>query len=209
MHLDFTPEHDQLRKQIRSYYADLFTPEVRAAFDAEHEEMGGPVFREIVGRMGRAGWLGVGWPVEYGGQGFTPIEQFIFWDETYRARAPLPIIPVNTIGPTIMRHGSEEQKRNLLPAILRGELFFGVGYTEPNAGTPSDGSMHAMLPPEGVRELLAKGWGEMHPLALTGQIPETAVMVFGPRDEGEVDVILDILSVSYDFARGAYRATDT
>ena len=135
MHLDFTAEQSALRKELRDYYRDLFTPELRAAFDAEHEEMGGPVFREIVGRMGRDGWLGIGWPVEYGGQGRTPIEQFIFWDETYRANAPLNIIPVNTIGPTLMRHGSEEQKAEMLPKILRGELFFGVGYTEPHAGT--------------------------------------------------------------------------
>ena len=135
MHLDFTPEQQALRKEIRSYYRGLFTSELRAAFDAEHEEMGGPVFREIVGRMGRDGWLGIGWPKEYGGQGRSPIEQFIFWDETYRARAPLPIIPVNTIGPTLMQHGSEEWKAALLPKILKGELFFGIGYTEPSAGT--------------------------------------------------------------------------
>ena len=135
MHIDLTPEQIALRDEIRDYYRELFTPELRAAFDAEREEMGGPVFREIVGRMGRDGWLGVGWPKEYGGQGRTPIEQFIFWNETYRANAPLNIIPVNTIGPTLMRHGSEEQKAELLPKILRGELFFGVGYTEPQAGT--------------------------------------------------------------------------
>jgi alkylation response protein AidB-like acyl-CoA dehydrogenase len=135
MHLDFTPEQKALRREIRSYYEALFTPDLRAAFDAEHEEMGGPVFREIVSRMGRDGWLGIGWPVAYGGQGRSPIEQFIFWDETYRARAPLPIIPVNTIGPTIMQFGTEDQKWDLLPKILRGELMFGVGYTEPDAGT--------------------------------------------------------------------------
>jgi alkylation response protein AidB-like acyl-CoA dehydrogenase len=135
MHVDFSPEQKRLRQEIRGFYRELFTPELRRAFDAEHEEMGGPVFREIVRRMGAAGWLGIGWPVEYGGQGRSPIEQFIFWDETYRARAPLPIIPVNTIGPTIMQFGSEAQKKTLLPRILRGELMFGVGYTEPGAGT--------------------------------------------------------------------------
>jgi alkylation response protein AidB-like acyl-CoA dehydrogenase len=135
MHIDFSPEQTLLRQQIRDYYCELFTPELRAAFDAEHEEMGGPVFRQIVGQMGRDGWLGIGWPKEYGGQGRTAIEQFIFWDETYRANAPLNIIPVNTIGPTLMQHGSEEQKAEMLPKILRGELFFGVGYTEPQAGT--------------------------------------------------------------------------
>ncbi|HEY8156645.1 MAG TPA: acyl-CoA dehydrogenase family protein [Myxococcota bacterium] len=135
MHLEFTPEQQRLRQEIRAYYRALFTPELRAALDAEWEEMGGPVFREVVGRMGKDGWLGIGWPREYGGQGRTPLEQFIFWDETYRARAPLPIIAVNTIGPTLMQFGTPEQKAELLPGIVKGELIFGVGYTEPGAGT--------------------------------------------------------------------------
>jgi alkylation response protein AidB-like acyl-CoA dehydrogenase len=135
MYIDFTPEQKKLRNEVRAYYRDLFTPELRAAFDAEREEMGGPVFRELVGQMGRDGWLGIGWPKEYGGQGRTPLEQFIFWNETWKARAPLPIIMVTTIGPTLMKYGSEEQKQEILPRIQRGELFFGVGYSEPNAGT--------------------------------------------------------------------------
>ena len=135
MHLDFTPEQDALRREIRGYYRDLFTPELRAALDAEWHECGGPVFRHVVGRMGGDGWLGIGWPKEYGGQGRTALEQFIFWDETYRARAPLPVIAVNTVGPTIMEFGTPAQKATLLPGILQGKLFFGIGYTEPNAGT--------------------------------------------------------------------------
>lgn len=135
MHLDYSPAQQQLRVEIRSYYRELFTPELRARFDAEHEEMGGPVFREIVGRMGADGWLGIGWPEEFGGKGMGPLEQYIFWDETYRAHAPLPVIGVNTIGPTIIQYGTDEQKAELLPKILEGKIFFGVGYTEPSAGT--------------------------------------------------------------------------
>ena len=135
MHLDFTPEQDALRREIRTYYRDLFTPELRAALDAEWHECGGPVYRHVVGRMGTDGWLGIGWPKEYGGQGRTALEQFIFWDETYRARAPLHVIAVNTVGPTIMEFGTEVQKKTLLPGILKGKLFFGIGYTEPGAGT--------------------------------------------------------------------------
>ncbi len=74
---------------------------------------------------------------------------------------------------------------------------------------PYDGSMHAMLPPEGVRELLAKRWGEMHPLALSGHIPSTAVMLFGPRDDTDLEIILSLLSLSYDFARGQYGARES
>ncbi|HEX7408404.1 MAG TPA: acyl-CoA dehydrogenase family protein [Candidatus Binatia bacterium] len=135
MYLDFTPEQQALRKEIREYYRNLFTPELRAALDAEWHEVGGPVFREIVGRMGADGWLGIGWPKEYGGQGRSAIEQFIFWNETYRARAPLPVIAINTVGPTIMQFGTPEQKAELLPRILKGRLFVAIGYTEPSAGT--------------------------------------------------------------------------
>jgi alkylation response protein AidB-like acyl-CoA dehydrogenase len=135
MYLDFTPEQQVLRQEISDYFAGLLTPDLRADLDAEWDECGGPVFRRVVERMGEDGWLGIGWPVEYGGQGRTALEQFIFWDEVYRCRAPLHIIPVNTIGPAIMAFGSPEQKADLLPKILKGKLFFGVGYTEPSAGT--------------------------------------------------------------------------
>jgi alkylation response protein AidB-like acyl-CoA dehydrogenase len=135
MHLEFTPEQQALRQEIRDYYRRLFTPALRAALDAEWHEVGGPVFRQIVRQMGADGWLGIGWPKEYGGQGRTPLEQFVFWDETYRARAPLPIIGVNTIGPTLMQFGTGAQKAEFLPKILHGELFFAVGYSEPSAGT--------------------------------------------------------------------------
>jgi alkylation response protein AidB-like acyl-CoA dehydrogenase len=135
MHLDFTPEQQSLRQEIRRYWQELFTPEMRARFDAEHEEMGGPVFREIVRRMGEDGWLAIGWPEEHGGQGRTTLEQFIFWDETHRARAPLPFIGVCTIGPTLMQFGTEEQKRSYLPGLARGDLIFGMGYTESASGT--------------------------------------------------------------------------
>src|SRR5450759_2373105 len=134
MYIDFTPEQQALRREVRAFFQQLFTPEVRAAFDAEGAG-GGPVFRDLVARMGAAGWLGIGWPKEYGGQGRSAIEQFIFWDETYRAGGPLPIIGINTVGPAIMRFGTPEQRVELLPKILKGQLIIAVGYTEPSAGT--------------------------------------------------------------------------
>jgi alkylation response protein AidB-like acyl-CoA dehydrogenase len=135
MYLDFTPEQKALRAEVRRYYQDLFTPELRRALDDQWDQLGGPAFREVMGRMGRDGWLGIGWPREYGGQGRGPLEQFIFWDETYRARAPLPVITVNTVGPTLMQFGSDAQKADLLPQIVRGEILIGMGYTEAAAGT--------------------------------------------------------------------------
>ena len=135
MFLDFTPEQKVLRREIRSYYAGLFTPQLRQALDEQWDQLGGPAFREAMGRMGKDGWLTLGWPKEYGGQGKGAVEQFIFWDETYRARAPLPLITVNTVGPTLIQYGSEAQKAEILPRIRDGELLVGIGYTEPGAGT--------------------------------------------------------------------------
>ncbi|TML92468.1 MAG: acyl-CoA dehydrogenase [Actinobacteria bacterium] len=133
MHLDYTPEQQALRKELRAYFDELLTDEVRAALGVSGE--GSPLFRTLVAKMGADGWLGVGWPKEYGGQGRPPTDQFIVFDEVQRAGAPFPFVTVNTVGPTIMRFGTEAQKAQLLPAILRGELNFAIGYTEPEAGT--------------------------------------------------------------------------
>ena len=78
-------------------------------------EAGGAAYRDVVRQMGKDGWLGVGWPTEYGGQGRTPLEQLIFYDEAQRAGVPMPLVTLNTVGPTLMRFGSDEQ-RGLLPA---------------------------------------------------------------------------------------------
>jgi alkylation response protein AidB-like acyl-CoA dehydrogenase len=85
--------------------------------------------------MGRDGWLGVGWPVEFGGRGFGQVEQTIFVNEAARRDVPLPYVTLQTVGPTLMRYGTEEQKEFFLPRILSGDLHFAIGYTEPEAGT--------------------------------------------------------------------------
>ena len=133
MYLDYTPAQKELRDQLRAYFADLLTPHVREALSKEGH--GGPTSREVRQKMGADGWLGVGWPTEYGGQGRTVLEQFVFFDEATRAGAPVPMIALNTVGPTIMRHGSPEQKDFFLPRILAGELDVAIGYTEPGSGT--------------------------------------------------------------------------
>src|SRR6202035_499354 len=89
----------------------------------------------VVRQVGKDGWLGIGWPTEFGGQGRPATDQFIFFDETRRAGSPFPFVTINTVGPTIMRYGTEAQKAFFLPKILAGELNFAIGYTEPEAGT--------------------------------------------------------------------------
>ncbi len=133
MHLEETAEQQALRKELRAYFQGLMTPAVRAELGTVGE--GSPAFRRLVRQMGRDGWLGIGWPTEFGGQGRPATDQFIFFDEVQRAEAPFPFVTVNTVGPTIMRFGTDEQKARLLPGILSGDLNFAIGYTEPEAGT--------------------------------------------------------------------------
>ncbi|MGP8060604.1 MAG: acyl-CoA dehydrogenase family protein [Acidimicrobiales bacterium] len=133
MFLEESPDQQRLRTELRAYYADLLTDEVRAGLSDGGE--GGEQWRQVVRRIGKDGWLGIGWPTEFGGQGRPATDQFIFFDETRRAGAPFPFVTINTVGPTMMRYGTAAQKSFFLPKILAGELNFAIGYTEPEAGT--------------------------------------------------------------------------
>ena len=89
----------------------------------------------MIRQLGTDGWLGIGWPKEYGGQARSMIEQLIFTDAAAVAGVPIPYLTLNTVGPTIMRFGTDEQKEYFLPRILEGELHFSIGYSEPGSGT--------------------------------------------------------------------------
>jgi alkylation response protein AidB-like acyl-CoA dehydrogenase len=131
--LTYTPEQEKLRDELREYFEGLLPPEIKSQIN--YGESGGQVYRQVIRQMGADGWLGIGWPKEYGGQGRTPVEQFVFFDEALRAGAPIPLVTLNTVGPTLMTFGTDEQKERFLPPILRGEMHFAIGYTEPGAGT--------------------------------------------------------------------------
>jgi alkylation response protein AidB-like acyl-CoA dehydrogenase len=136
MHLAYTPEQEQLRRELRAYFAGLMTPELRAGLtDHGAEYGGGQAYREIVRQLGRDGWLVLGWPVEYGGRGGSMIDQLIFTDEAAIAHVPVPFLTLNSVGPTIMKFGTPEQKAQYLPRIASGEIHFSIGYSEPEAGT--------------------------------------------------------------------------
>jgi alkylation response protein AidB-like acyl-CoA dehydrogenase len=132
MRLRYTAEQEALRGRLRSYYSALLDARTRSELAADPQ---GPAMRRVVKQMASDGWLGLGWPTEHGGQGKGPVEQYIFFDETMRAAAPFPVIAVNLIGPTLMEHGTEDQRGAHLPRILSGEHFFCIGYSEPEAGT--------------------------------------------------------------------------
>jgi alkylation response protein AidB-like acyl-CoA dehydrogenase len=136
MQIAFTEEQEALRKELRAYFANLMTPEVQEEMASGDGEYGnGDLYKRLVRQMGQDGWLGIGWPTEYGGQNRTMIEQLIFMDEASLANAPVPFLTINTVGPTIMHYGTEEQKKEFLPKIIGGQMHFSIGYSEPEAGT--------------------------------------------------------------------------
>jgi len=136
MEICYTPAQEQLRSDLRNYFAGLMTPEVRAGLDpARGEYGGGETYQQVVRQMGSDGWLTLGWPTEYGGTGGSALDQLIFTDEAAVAGAPVPFLTINTVGPTIMRYGTPEQRAFYLPKIAAGEIHFSIGYSEPDAGT--------------------------------------------------------------------------
>jgi 3-oxocholest-4-en-26-oyl-CoA dehydrogenase alpha subunit len=148
MHIALTPEQDKLRAELRDYFEALVTPERRAGLAASTNAFGddaagggdgefgaADVYKEVIRQIGHDGWLGIGWPEEYGGQDRSMMDQLIFTDEAAIAGVPIPYLTLNTVGPTIMRFGTDAQKTEILPKILRGEMHFSIGYSEPGSGT--------------------------------------------------------------------------
>ncbi|MFK4069556.1 acyl-CoA dehydrogenase family protein [Streptomyces sp. NPDC029674] len=128
MHLAPTERQRRLRAELRAYFREVMPDGPPAAADAAEQ-------RRLLRRIGADGMLGLGWPVAYGGQGRGADEQFVFFDEAHRAGAPVSMVTLNTVGPTLMKYGTEEQKAAFLPGILRGDIIFAIGYSEPSAGT--------------------------------------------------------------------------
>lgn len=136
MEFALTPEQEQFAKDFENYLKTHMTPEMIAERDDnELAYSESPLCMEFIRQMGRDGWLGIGWPKEYGGQGRSPMDQHIFYEIASYWDAPMPMLSLNTVGPAIMRYGTDEQKNEFLPRILRGEMEVCIGYTEPEAGT--------------------------------------------------------------------------
>src|SRR6266550_436840 len=141
MDFTYTPEQEQFRAEIRRWLAANLTDDLRiedptderVAPDRETFERR----RDWQRRMFAAGWVGISWPKEYGGRGATLMEQVIYDEECFRARAP--VLPgysgIGMAGPTIIEWGTPAQKRRYLPRILGGDDIWCQGYSEPGAGS--------------------------------------------------------------------------
>jgi alkylation response protein AidB-like acyl-CoA dehydrogenase len=128
----YNKEQRELRLELRNYFKKIMTPDVVAEVVGKE---GGPRFREIIAKLGEDGILTLGWPEEYGGKNFTTVEQLILFEEAWSAHTPFPLITINTVGPAIMKFGTDEQKDFFLPKIAAGQCIFAVGYTEAGSGT--------------------------------------------------------------------------
>lgn len=130
--LELTAAQRSLKAELRAYFTGL-------ADHDQHVDMGrdrhGPTYQRVVRQMGTDGWMGIGWPKEYGGHGLGEIEQTIFANEAQRADVHLPAVTLQTVGPTLIRYGTEKQKDMFLKRILAGDVHFAIGYSEPDAGT--------------------------------------------------------------------------
>ncbi len=132
MLIDYSDDQKALRKELRAYFSKLITPEI---YEATRGAETGELYKKLIRQMGSDGWLAVGWPKEYGGQGLTISDQLAFFEEALLAGAPIPFVTLNTVGPALMGYGSEQHKQQFLPPIAAGEIHFAIGYTEPGAGT--------------------------------------------------------------------------
>lgn len=139
MDFELTKEQMELDHELDVYLDNLISPEYME--ERWHRMEGGspetaPHFCKLIRQLGEDGWLGIGWPSEYGGQDRSHIEQYIFFDKVFgKYRIPIPMLTLNTVGPTIMAVGTDEQKKLFLPKILKGTLNVAIGYTEPEAGS--------------------------------------------------------------------------
>ncbi|MCR1781443.1 acyl-CoA dehydrogenase [Nocardioides carbamazepini] len=136
--LELTEDQRALKARLREYFGG-----VAAEFDGLHDpdpvegawNRHGPTYERMIRRLGTDGWMGVGWPKEYGGHGLGEVEQTIFANEAQYADVHLPSVTLQTVGPTLIKYGTQQQKDLFLERILKGDVHFAIGYSEPDAGT--------------------------------------------------------------------------
>ncbi len=134
MNLDFTPEEARFRAEVRDWL-QANAPKERRPVDGKAAEAFDYAWQQ---KQYEAGWAGISWPKEYGGKGFSLIQQLIWWEEYAKAEGPylgIFFVALSHAGPTIIARGTEEQKSFYLPRILRGETPWCQGFSEPGAGS--------------------------------------------------------------------------
>jgi alkylation response protein AidB-like acyl-CoA dehydrogenase len=135
MDFGFRKEEEDLISEVRAFIKKEATPEMLAETRELGQIYGGPEGRKFIQKFAAKGWLTPNWPKEFGGMGASEMVTYIIRDEMAYARVPSVFVAAHMAGPTILRVGNEELKKEYLPRIARGEVEFALGYTEPQAGS--------------------------------------------------------------------------
>ncbi len=136
MKIEFTPEQQALREEVRAYMATVMNPAMREEMkDPEYTEGGGPEFRKQMARLGADGWISLSWPRSLGGREASVMDQYIFTEEVIATSFPYPFLTTESVGPVLAEHASEKVREEAVKGILRGEVTVAIGYSEPGAGT--------------------------------------------------------------------------
>jgi len=130
---DLPPEAEALRKEVREFLAEQFS----GAHPVKRARSWGGFDREFSKRVGARGWIGMTWPKKYGGQERTFLERYVVMEEMLAAGAPVSVhwVADRQSGPLLIRFGTDEQRQRVLPGIIRGELAFAIGMSEPDSGS--------------------------------------------------------------------------
>ena len=139
MDLNLTVAEEAFRQQVANWMKENLPREwKRPRFEVfPPDDDTAVICRKWQEKLGAAGWLGLSWPTEYGGRGATMMEQVIFMAEAAAAGAPAPLdgMGLNMVGPALIEMGTPEQKARFLSPILRGQMVWCQGFSEPNAGS--------------------------------------------------------------------------
>lgn len=154
MDFEFSPEERAFEAEVEAFLAAEHSPDV---MDAHPEQLSQtvdtPAKRAFMRKLSARGWLGMSWPKQYGGQERPGIYDFLLTEALSRHGAPQPGKGVGIVGKTIIRHGNEKMKQLFLPQIIRGEVEFAIGYSEPGAGSDA-----ANMRLEATRDDARRGW---------------------------------------------------
>lgn len=139
MDFNYTPEEMAFREEVKQWFKENLPPgwvNPQVSLPEEPDEQF-EFLRQFQKKLYERGWVGLSWPKEYGGKGASLLEQVIFEEELARAEAPHIVgrSGISLLGPTLMHHGTEEQKQRFLPKILSADEIWCQGFSEPNAGS--------------------------------------------------------------------------
>ena len=132
MEFAYTAEQQALRDEVQRFIQENVNEDVRREIENTDEMSQGPLVRDLRKKVAAKGWVGISWPKEYGGQSGSRIDQYIVEEEFMRRG--IAVGGAGSGAPAILAAGTEEQKEFFIPGMIRGDIIFALGFTEPQAG---------------------------------------------------------------------------